>query len=141
MASLLINIDVPNVDEAIAFYTTAFELRLSRRFDGGFAELTGAEVAVFLLENSAGTPPFLDALVVREYNRHWTPVHLDFVVPDLDAALTRALAAGARQECAPSEQAYGRLAVLVDPFGHGVCLLEFNDRGYAALTAESPIGT
>ena len=43
MASLLINIDVPELERAIAFYTTAFELRLSRRFDSGFAELVGAK--------------------------------------------------------------------------------------------------
>lgn len=55
---------------------------------------------------------------------------------DLAAALTRALAAGAKQESEPSHHAYGRLVLLSDPFGHGVCLLEFNERGYDALESQ-----
>ena len=31
------------------------------------------------------------------------------------------------------DAAYGRIAMLADPFGHGFCLLQFNDRGYDAL--------
>jgi predicted enzyme related to lactoylglutathione lyase len=60
-------------------------------------------------------------------------VHLDFIVSDLDAAIMRALGAGAKVEREPSEHAYGRLALLSDPFGHGVCLLQFNERGYDAI--------
>jgi hypothetical protein len=29
-----------------------------------------------------------------------------------------------------TEHAYGRLALLADPFGNGFCLLEFSGRGY-----------
>ncbi|MDZ3824625.1 MAG: VOC family protein, partial [Pseudoxanthomonas sp.] len=66
----------------------------------------------------------------RDYSRHWTPVHLDIVVEDLDAALARALAAGARLERPVLEQRWGRLAPLADPFGHGFCLIQFLGRGY-----------
>lgn len=133
MHSALVNIDVPDVEAGIRFYTTAFGLTLSRRFGSGFAELLGAGVPIYLLETQAGTPPFAGASVVRDYGRHWTPVHFDFVVPDLDAALARALAAGAKREGEPSDHAYGRLVLLSDPFGHGVCLLEFNEQGYDAI--------
>ena len=34
----------------------------------------------------------------RDYGRHWTPVHLDIVVDDVDAAVARAVAAGATLE-------------------------------------------
>ena len=129
----IVNIDVPNLERGIAFYTEAFELRLSRRLGSGFAELLGAGIPVYLLEAPAGTRPFHDADVRRNYARHWTPVHFDFVVPDLDAALARALAAGAKQASEPSEHAYGRLVLLSDPFGHGVCLLQFNAEGYDAI--------
>ena len=60
-------------------------------------------------------------------------MHLDFVVPDLDAALKRAMAAGATVERQPTEHAYGRLALLADPFGNGFCLLQFTGRGYDAI--------
>jgi predicted enzyme related to lactoylglutathione lyase len=83
---------------------------------------------LFLLENAegsigAGNSP-------RTYARHWTPVHLDVVVPDLGAALAQAVAAGAVVEHPPRDAAYGRIAVLADPFGHGLCLIEFRGRGY-----------
>jgi predicted enzyme related to lactoylglutathione lyase len=133
MTHAIINIDVPDLERGIAFYTAAFELRLSRRLGSGFVELMGAGIPIYLIEAQAGSPPFRDAEKLRDYGRHWTPVHFDFVVPDLDAALARALAEGARQESEPSEHAYGRLVLLSDPFGHGVCLLEFNARGYDAI--------
>jgi predicted enzyme related to lactoylglutathione lyase len=126
MPSVLVNIDVPELARGIEFYTSAFGLRLARRLGSGFAELLGAGVPIYLLEAPPGTPPFRGAEGRRDYARHWTPVHFDFVVPDLVAALARALAAGAKQESEPSDFAYGRLVLLSDPFGHGVCLLELN---------------
>lgn len=133
MATVLINIDVPDLDRGIAFYTAAFGLRFSRRLGAGFAELLGAEAPIYLLENRAGSLPFRNARVPRDYSRHWTPTHLDFVVADIDAALAQAVAAGATQESEMAQHAYGRLVLLSDPFGHGVCLLEFNDKGYDAI--------
>lgn len=137
MPALLINIDVPDVEQGIAFYSAAFGLRLSRRLGRDFAELVGAEAPIYLLKSNAGSPPFANALAGRSYERHWTPVHLDFVVDDLETALARALAAGAAQESAPSAHAYGKLVLLSDPFGHGVCLLQFNDRGYDAIASSA----
>lgn len=133
MARLLINIDVDDMERAVAFYTAAFELHVGRRFDGGFVELLGAEAPFYLLKKDSNTAPFPGAESGRSYARHWTPFHLDLVVADLDAALSRAVAAGATVESPPSEHAYGRLALLADPFGHGFCLLEFIGKGYDEL--------
>lgn len=133
MTTAIVNIDVPDLERGIAFYTAAFELRLSRRLGTGFAELLGAGFPIYLIEAPPGTPPFRESEERRHYGRHWTPVHFDFIVPDLTAALARALAAGAEQESEPSEHAYGRLVLLSDPFGHGVCLLQFNAEGYDAI--------
>lgn len=132
MPSLLLNLDVDDLERAVAFYTNAFELSVGRRFDG-FVELLGAEAPLYLLQKPAQTAPFGGAEQLRSYARHWMPLHLDFVVPDLDAALARALAAGAVLEAPPSQQAYGRLALLHDPFGHGFCLLQFEGAGYDEL--------
>jgi predicted enzyme related to lactoylglutathione lyase len=82
---------------------------------------------------SAGSEPFAGAGQLRDYARHWTPLHLDLVVSDLDAAITRALSAGAVLEEPPSHHRYGRLALLHDPFGHGFCLLQFTGKGYDEL--------
>ena len=90
---LLVNVDVPDLVRAVAFYTQAFGLTVSRRFGAGAAELRGWPVDLYLLEKpeggeGAGGEP-------RRYARHWTPVHLDVTVDDADAALARALGAGA----------------------------------------------
>ena len=69
----------------------------------------------------------------RDYGRHWTPVHLDFAVDDLERAIARAEAAGARREGLITEHAYGRMQLLADPFGHGIDLLEFHRGGYDEL--------
>src|SRR5258708_22626997 len=43
----------------------------------------------------------------RNYGRHWTPVHLDFVVEDLDAAVQRAHAQGPRSNLIPKPMSGG----------------------------------
>lgn len=125
---LLLNLDVSDLATAETFYAAAFGLRPARRLGGGVLELTGAQVPVYLLRKPAGSVGAGDS--VRDYARHWTPLHVDVVVDDLDAALARALAAGAIQEGAIREAAWGRIVQLADPFGHGWCLLQFLGRGY-----------
>lgn len=39
--TFLLNIDVPDVEAATTFYTTAFELTVGRRFGTDFVELLG----------------------------------------------------------------------------------------------------
>ncbi|RJG14426.1 VOC family protein [Pseudomonas cavernicola] len=129
----LVNIDVPDLDAAITFYTQALDLRLSRRlFDGDVAELLGGPAPLYLLHNPAGSTACVGD--ERDYRRHWTPLHLDFVVDDLPAACDRALAAGARSEGAIRGEVWGRIATFADPFGHGFCLLQWQGRGYAEVS-------
>jgi predicted enzyme related to lactoylglutathione lyase len=135
MVDLLVNIDVEDLERAIAFYTGAFELRIGRRFGADGAELLGASVPIYLLVKAAGTPPSANSKQVRDYGRHWTPVHLDIVVQDLDAALARAVAAGARLERPARTSNWGKLALLADPFGNGFCLIEFVGRGYDEIAS------
>jgi len=125
---LLINIDVDDLARAEAFYRDAFGLSAARRFGDGAVEMLGAQAPIHLLRKPAGSNAAGDAR--RDYHRHWTPLHLDVVVEDLDAALARALAAGARAEGEVREAAWGRIVQLADPFGHGWCLLQFLGRGY-----------
>ena len=125
---LLINIDVPDLAEAIAFYTQAFGLTVTRRLGAEVAELSGLPARIYVLEKPGGS--IGAAKDPRRYDRHWTPVHVDVVVDDIEAALARAVAAGAHAETDIRVAAYGKLAVLADPFGHGFCLIEFVGRGY-----------
>lgn len=129
--TVLLNIDVPDVELATTFYTAAFGLTVGRRFGSDFVELLGWPAPVYLLTKQAGT---LGAGGDRRrYDRHWTPLHLDVVVDDVDAAVARAVSAGAILEAAARDAPYGRIAMLADPFGHGFCLLAFSADGYDAL--------
>ncbi len=125
---LLLNIDVPDLAAAEAFYTAAFDLRPARRLDDGVVELLGAEVPIYLLKKAEGSTGAGSAK--RDYARHWTPLHCDVVVDDLEAALVRAVRAGATQEGGIREASWGRIVHIADPYGHGWCLLQFVGRGY-----------
>ena len=128
---LLINIDVDDLERGVAFYTETLDLRRGRTlFDGTVVELTGASSALYLLLKPAGTPAAGGIRQRRRYRRHWTPVHLDFVVADVASAVTRAVSAGARLEGAIEAYDWGRLATLADPFGNGFCLVELPVGGY-----------
>lgn len=88
-------------------------------------------IKVYLLERAPGT--LGGGVQPRHYDRHWTSIHPDIVVPDLAAAVDRAIQAGAILERPPEEVAFGRIAMLADPFGNGFCLIEFHERGYDAM--------
>jgi predicted enzyme related to lactoylglutathione lyase len=127
---LLVNIDVDDLAKAIAFYRQAADLRVGRRFGAFGVEMLGASSAIYLLVKAAGTRPTPHADDLRNYQRHWTPVHLDFVVDDVFAAVGRATAAGATIEGEIETHRWGRIARLADPFGHGICFIAFLGRGY-----------
>jgi catechol 2,3-dioxygenase-like lactoylglutathione lyase family enzyme len=138
---LRICIDVPNLDRGIDFYTRALGLRLARRNGPHWAELLGAACPVDLLPVEAGTPASPLSPSLRTWDRHWTAVHLDLAVDDLEAAVARAEAAGARLERPIVERRWGRMANMGDPFGHGFCLLQFQGRGYDELLTPAPTTT
>jgi len=124
-------IDVDDLERGIAFYTLGLGLRLGRRLDKAWAELLGGSSPIDLLVNAADTAPLgLDQPQRRDYGRHWTPVHLDFVVDDADAAAARLMALGARLERPVQDRKWGRMANMADPWGHGMDLLQFRGRGY-----------
>ncbi len=131
-ASFIVNLDVPDLAVAEAFYTEAFGLQIGRRLGPGAVELLGGPTPLYLLQNEAGSAATEDG-DVRDYGRHWTPLHLDWVVNGIEAALARAVAAGATLEQPLREHRWGRIAVLADPFGHGFCLIQFSGEGYDAL--------
>lgn len=133
---LRVCIDVSELEAGIAFYRDALGLTPGRRLGAKWAEMLGAGSPVDLLAEPAGTVPSPRARAVRDYSRHWTPVHLDCVVEDLDAAVKRATAAGATLDREIQPRKWGRIATLADPFGNGFCLLEFRGRGYAELLEE-----
>ena len=127
---VLANIDVADLERAVSFYTDALGLGIGRRFGGGAVELVGPSFAIYLLQKESHSAAASGLAQQRDYARHWTPVHLDFVVPEIHGAVARAVATGARLEVEVRTHNWGHIAVLADPFGHGFCLIEFRGRGY-----------
>ncbi len=132
---ILANIDVDDVAVATDFYCRALDLTVGRRFGDSGVELLGASSAIYLLEKPAGSVSCHAPDSGRNYSRHWTPVHLDFVVPDIQTACARAQAAGAISEGPLRTHAWGHIAVFADPFGHGFCLIQFLNRGYDEIAS------
>ena len=124
------NIDVPELAPAIEFYSAALGLTLSRILDDDVAELAGASCVIYLLADASGSASSATADDGRRYSRHWTPVHLDFVVDDLAESTNRAIEAGARRESECIEWRGSKCITFSDPFGHGFCLIEFAHETY-----------
>lgn len=135
VTDFVVNIDVDDLDKATRFYCDGLGLRVGRRFDG-WIELLGGPAPIYLLPKAAGTPISPSHRQLRTYGRHWTPVHIDFVVDDIRDAMARALGAGATLERDVTTHAYGLLALLADPFGNGFCLIQFTGRGYDAIALD-----
>jgi predicted enzyme related to lactoylglutathione lyase len=130
---VIVNIDVPELAPAIDFYGAALGLKLNRIMEEDVAELLGASCVIYLLQNPAGSNPANSSTLARNYSRHWTPVHMDFVVDDVNKAARRALDAGAIQESECIEWNGSKCITFADPFGHGFCIIEFEGETYGEI--------
>lgn len=136
MTSLIINIDTPDVGAAELFYAAAFGFVPVRRlFGGAISEMAFSGQLFHILPKPDGSAA-LPRGPARGYGRHWTPLHLDIVVQNLDVALERATEAGAVLERPAQTGEWGKIAGISDPFGHGWCLIELSADGYDAAAAD-----
>lgn len=117
-----ISIDVPDLVSAVRFYTEALGLKIKKESTKNMAILQTMNVDVYLLEKADGTDA-CKSKAQRTYARHWTPVHLDFIVSDLRSALECAVVAGAKHEGGDKGE-WGEIAYCSDPFGNGFCLIK-----------------
>lgn len=121
MTKISISIDVPDLHKAEAFYCGA--LGCSKlRDQGNMCVLSAGNSDLYLLEKEPGSQSSAAAESLRTYERHWTPVHLDFGVDDVEKALALVLELGGKVEGKESGD-WGAIAYCVDPFGHGFCLI------------------
>lgn len=112
-------IDVDTVERAVEFYGRGlgFEVVESHP-DWAQLKLTGQTIWVMKTVSGA------EGAITREFHRHWTPIHLDLHVDDLDAAVQRALRAGGKLDRDVQRGPKGGLANLSDPSGNGIDLVE-----------------
>jgi predicted enzyme related to lactoylglutathione lyase len=126
-------IEVTEPERGLAFYCDGLGLTLRRRLSPRWLELAGANVPIFLLANRSEAADLGTRKVARSYERHWTPVHLDFIVDDLDATVARLTGLGGALDHPVKLREYGRIANMADPFGNGFDLIEFSGAGYEGV--------
>jgi len=120
---VIVSLDVPSIDEGLKFFGEAFGFVETSRPHPGYAVISAGDSTIGLLAKPAGSLPAPGSDDVRRYERHWTPVHIDFRVDDFEAALERALSAGAKSEQVHRVEGYPPVAFCSDPFGHGFCIV------------------
>ncbi|MCB9752106.1 MAG: VOC family protein [Myxococcales bacterium] len=122
MLKVSIVIDVSDLGTAVAFYQGALGCALERE-QPTHVTLRAAGVTIHLSEKPPGSKAASTCDATRSYARHWTPVHLDFDVDDLDARVALVEQRGGAVEDTRRGD-WGAAAFCVDPFGNGFCLLE-----------------
>ena len=124
MISESVCVDVPSLTDGVRFYSEAFGFSKSSEPVPGVVVLRAGTCEICLLEKAPGSKPSSYTEETRHYQRHWTPVHIDFHVDNLKSALATALKAGVKREQLFENPDHGSVAFCADPFGHGFCLIE-----------------
>jgi predicted enzyme related to lactoylglutathione lyase len=125
-ATYSVSIDVPILEEGVRFYGEVFGYAEAARPVEGYVVLNSGESKIGILEKPAGTKPAVGSDEVRRYDRHWTPVHIDFSVENFEDTLQRAVAAGAICEQKFDGGEHPPVAFCSDPFGNGFCIIGTN---------------
>lgn len=119
MTTIVICIDVDNAERAGNFYRDGLGLTMVASGPGWAKMALGDQI--FML----GIPWGQDGPIPRDYQRHWTPLHLDFFVDDFDAAVERATKAGATLDRPILRRAdRGDMANMSDPSGNGFDMIQ-----------------
>jgi PhnB protein len=109
---------VDDAARALAWYAQAFGARELMRLPApggriGHAEIEIGDSRLMLADET----PAIGAKPPGAYGG--SPVSLHLYVPDVDATVAQAVAAGATVERGPEDKFYGeRMGSLLDPFGH-----------------------
>ncbi len=123
MTQISISIDVPDLARATTFYSQALGCEKLRDEPPNITVLSGGNVEIYLLERPVGSKPLPNSEQLRSYDRHWTPIHLDFGVTNLAGSLARVLECGGSHEGSESGK-WGSIEYCADPFGNGFCLIQ-----------------
>ena len=122
MIKLSVSIDVPSLKQAEAFYVEALGCKKVRDQGSDMVVLCVENSDIYLQQKEPGTKPLQSSAVVRDYHRHWTPIHLDFLCDNVDEVVARILKSGGSHEGGESGD-WGSIAYCSDPFGNGFCVI------------------
>ena len=122
-ATVNLSIDVPDLEAGLRFYAAVFGFVEKARPFPTMAVLDANNVTVCMHAKPAGTKSSAAGSELRRYERHWTPVHLDFDVPEHDPVLAKVRAYGGSVENEFRTQGPKPVAFCSDPFGNGFCVI------------------
>jgi len=122
VVKISVSIDVSDLKKAELFYTQALGCKKVREQGSAMVVLSSENCAIYLQEKEAGTRPLPSGPVRRDYARHWTPVHLDFLAENVDALVEKIQAFGGEVEGGDRGD-WGSIAYCADPFGNGFCVI------------------
>ena len=117
-----VSIDVPNLKDAEAFYTNALGCKKIREQGNTMVVLSAGNCDIYLQEKVTGSKPVINSQIVRTYERHWTPIHLDFITKNIDSVVEKVIENGGCYEGGESGE-WGSIANCADPFGNGFCVI------------------
>ena len=122
MIKVSVSIDVPDLKKAETFYVEALGCKKIRDQGDNMVVLSAENTDIYLLQRESGTKPLKSGAVVRDYKRHWTPVHLDFICDNVDELVSKITKLGGHHEGGESGD-WGSIAYCADPFGNGFCVI------------------
>ena len=111
-----VSIDVSDMKKAIEFYTQAVGCTLKKKYTDEWQVVSAGSLDIHIQQKDEGTVAAAEC--VRDYSRHWTPVHLDFIVDDIRPVCELVEKFGGKVE----KQAFSEVADIAncaDPFGNG----------------------
>lgn len=115
------SIDVSDLKKAEHFYIEALGCK-KLRDQGGMSVISVENCDIYLQEKETGSKAIPNETIERNYARHWTPVHIDFLTENIDEIVERVLELGGKHEGGDSGE-WGSIAYCSDPFGNGFCLI------------------
>lgn len=124
MPVISICIDVSDIESATKFYTEVLGCKIKVQKEKS-AELETDNSIIHLMEREENSNPLINDTDARRYTRHWTPVHLDFYVTDMDKSVSLLSECGGTLE-GKEEGDWGAAAFCADPFGNGFCIIKLN---------------
>ncbi len=122
MIKLSVSIDVPDLRKGEIFYVQALGCKKVRDQGDNMVVLSTDNAEIYLLKREAGSEPIKSSDITRNYQRHWTPVHLDFLREDVTEVISRIQDFGGLHESGESGD-WGSIAYCADPFGNGFCVI------------------
>ncbi|WP_390233143.1 VOC family protein [Vibrio sp. F74] len=122
MIKISVSIDVSDLKNAETFYVEALGCKKVRDQGAIMVVLSVENAEIYLQEKQVGSKPLVSSNVVRDYERHWTPVHLDFLCTNVNERVSKILELGGSHEGGESGE-WGSIAHCADPFGNGFCLI------------------